>query len=156
MVKSTGRFSRSIKNLSKSKNRLISNCSFQFANPEGTDLYRESHDYRFEHNKPKVRAERAAAAAYKGTSGKANPNPYRKIDDITSGKHVHDWVRATDFYSQQNGWLLSKDYIDRHLSGMTGVSLADIKQAPELAKTLDMAKIAKMARDPMGAESRKP
>jgi putative FmdB family regulatory protein len=72
---------------SKSKKRLVSNCSFQFANPVGTDIWRESHDYRFEHNKPKVRAERAAAAAYKGTSGKANPTPYRKIDDISSGKH---------------------------------------------------------------------
>ena len=72
---------------SKSKKKLISNFGFQFGNPVGTDLWRESHDFRFEHNKPKVRAERAAAAAHKGTNGKTNPTPYHKIDDISSGKH---------------------------------------------------------------------
>lgn len=34
---------------SKRKVKLITGCSYQFANPIGTDRYNNSHDYRFKH-----------------------------------------------------------------------------------------------------------
>jgi putative FmdB family regulatory protein len=71
---------------SKSKKKLISICSFTFANPEGTDRYNNSHDYRYKHKINKeggVRDERAAAEA----ASHVGPNPYNNIDDISHGKH---------------------------------------------------------------------
>lgn len=65
---------------SKRKTRMISACNFMFAQPEGTDRWNSEsggHGYRFEHNKPKVRAERAAAQA----AGDSN-TPYNPINDI--------------------------------------------------------------------------
>jgi putative FmdB family regulatory protein len=63
------------------KVQKIHNFSFSFANPDGTDLWRSSHDYRFKHNLPKVLKEREAAerASHVGAT------PYRKIDDISKG-----------------------------------------------------------------------
>ena len=49
---------------SKSKEKLMSACSYQFSNPEGTDRWNSEssgHDYRFHHNLPKVLAERQRA-----------------------------------------------------------------------------------------------
>jgi putative FmdB family regulatory protein len=68
---------------SKRKSRIISGVSFSFANPEGTDLWSRSHDYRFKTKLPKATAEREAAqkASHMGE------HPYNKIDDISSGKH---------------------------------------------------------------------
>jgi len=65
---------------SKSKKKLMSSCKCQFANPEGTDRWNSEssgHDYRFNHNLPKVLAERQKAEE----AGK-NPNPYNKINDF--------------------------------------------------------------------------
>ena len=65
---------------SKSKIKLMSTCNYAFANPEGTDRWNSEssgHDYRFNHNLPKVLAERQKAEE----AGKS-PNPYNKIDDI--------------------------------------------------------------------------
>lgn len=65
---------------SKSKTKLMSTCNYAFANPEGTDRWNSEsggHDYRFNHNLPKVIAERQKAAEKGG-----NANPYNKINDI--------------------------------------------------------------------------
>jgi len=71
---------------SKSKRKLISACHCVFSNPVGTDLYENSHDYRFHHEQDKkggVRDQRAAAEA----ASHVGPSPYNEIDDISSGKH---------------------------------------------------------------------
>lgn len=76
---------------SASKNRIMSVPSFAFAQPEGTDKYNNSHDYRFYHNHEKeggIRDQRAQAEAmshmganpYKDTSGK----------DIELDTGIHD------------------------------------------------------------------
>jgi hypothetical protein len=63
--------------------------SINFANPVGTDRWNSDsrgHDYRFKHNMDKPggpRDQRVAAAR----ASKVGPDPYRKIDDISSGKH---------------------------------------------------------------------
>lgn len=68
---------------SKRKEMLVGGGNFNFANPVGTDRWCNSHDYRFYHNLPNVRAQRAAAeAASKGD----NPYP-EEIDDISCGKY---------------------------------------------------------------------
>jgi predicted nucleic acid-binding Zn ribbon protein len=67
---------------SKSKTKLMSACSYQFSNPEGTDRWNSEssgHDYRFNHNLPKVLSERQRAEE----AGK-NPNPYNDINDIAN------------------------------------------------------------------------
>lgn len=68
---------------SKNKEKLPSHFSFNFTNPVGTDRWNNSHDYRFHHNLPNVRAQREAAekASHMGT------DPYKEIDDISSGKY---------------------------------------------------------------------
>lgn len=66
---------------SKRKTRLISACNFMFAQPEGTDRWNSEsggHGYRFEHNKPKVMAEREAAQK----ASHVGENPYNAINDI--------------------------------------------------------------------------
>lgn len=74
---------------SKKKNRLISSPSFAFSDPVGTDRWNNSstgHDYRFKHNIPKVKEERALAEAvsHMGT------NPYGDSNDIEMDVGVHD------------------------------------------------------------------
>ncbi len=66
----------------KKELRMSSGPGFSFANPEGTDRWR-SHDYRFYHNLPNAKAERAIAAK----ASKVGQNPYKKIDDVSGGKH---------------------------------------------------------------------
>ena len=63
---------------SKQKTKLMSVCNFQFSNPEGTDRYNNSHDYRFHHKQKDVRAERTAAqkASHMGE------NVYNPINDL--------------------------------------------------------------------------
>jgi putative FmdB family regulatory protein len=71
---------------SKKKTSLISNIQFMFSNPEGTDRYANSHDYRFRHQMDKpggVRDQRKTAEK----SSHVGPTPYREIDDISSGKN---------------------------------------------------------------------
>lgn len=73
---------------SKNKNEVFG-CSVRFSNPVGTDRWNsesKGHDYRFKYNMDKPggpRDQRAMAAR----ASKVGPNPYRKIDDISSGKH---------------------------------------------------------------------
>ena len=67
---------------SKKKTKKMTLCSFIFAQPEGTDKWRNSHDYRFKHKLPKAQEERRAAEAHAKQS-----DPYNKIDDINSGKY---------------------------------------------------------------------
>lgn len=57
----------------------MSAISFNFANPVGTDRHTNSHDYRFKHNLPKVRAERQAAEAVAGFE-----QPYETINDLNN------------------------------------------------------------------------
>lgn len=67
---------------SKSKTKLMSTCNYAFANPEGTDRWNSEsggHDYRFNHNLPKVIAERQNAAEKGG-----NASPYNKINDLNN------------------------------------------------------------------------
>ena len=71
---------------SKRKIQLATACNFQFSNPEGTGRWisdSTGHDYRFKHNLPKVLEERKKAEL----ASKSGANPYRKIDDISSGNN---------------------------------------------------------------------
>lgn len=68
---------------SSKKVKLISQSSFNFKNPEGTDRWNNSHDYRFNTVLPKRKAEREAAEK----KSHVGPNPYKNIDDISSGKN---------------------------------------------------------------------
>ncbi len=65
---------------SKSKVKLMTTCSFAFAQPEGTDKWNSEsagHDYRFKHKLPQVIEERKnAELANKGAL------PYNQIDDL--------------------------------------------------------------------------
>lgn len=71
---------------SHEKERLMSACSMNFTNPVGTKIWTSEsggHDYRFRHNLPNVRKQRADAevASHMGKT------PYRHIDDISSGRN---------------------------------------------------------------------
>jgi putative FmdB family regulatory protein len=46
---------------SEKKETVIGDFAFSFKNPEGTDMWRKSHDYRFRYNLPRVLKEREAA-----------------------------------------------------------------------------------------------
>jgi len=68
------------------KEKIVSNCAFNFTNPIGTDRWNstdQGHDYRFNWNKPNVAKQRQMAEkmSHMGTK------PYADIDDISSGKH---------------------------------------------------------------------
>ena len=71
------------------KTEIVGAPSVNFTNPVGTDRWNsesKGHDYRFRHNMDKpggTRDQRAAAAR----ASKVGAEPYRRIDDISSGKH---------------------------------------------------------------------
>ena len=76
---------------SSSKTRLIGCPNFKFAQPEGTDRYNNSHDYRFHHeyNKPggtKDQREQAEALSHMG----ANPYGDTSASDIELDTGIHD------------------------------------------------------------------
>ena len=74
---------------SKSKLKLMSAPSFNFSNPEGTKRWNNvstGHDYRFKHNIPKVKQERAMAEAMSHMGG----NPYGSGDDTEMDVGIHD------------------------------------------------------------------
>lgn len=64
-------------------------CSVSFVNPTGTDKWNsdsKGHDYRYKYNMDRpggVRDQRKHAEAH----SRVGNDPYRKIDDISSGKH---------------------------------------------------------------------
>jgi putative FmdB family regulatory protein len=64
------------------KTRLITSCNFQFAQPEGTDRWNNSHDYRFYHKQPKIKETRTNAMA----KSHVGPSPYNAINDLKSDK----------------------------------------------------------------------
>lgn len=65
---------------SRSKTKLMTTCSFAFAQPEGTDKWNSEsagHDYRFKHKLPQVIEDRKnAELAHRGA------DPYNHIDDL--------------------------------------------------------------------------
>ena len=68
------------------KEKLVSNCSFNFENPVGTDRWNstdQGHDYRFNYNLPNVKKQREAAEqkSHMGT------DLYKDYGDIESGKY---------------------------------------------------------------------
>ncbi len=67
---------------SKNKEKLLNSCNFTFAQPEGTDRWNKSHDYRFYHKQPGIRKERENAVAKSHMGSK----PYNDINDLTSDK----------------------------------------------------------------------
>jgi DNA-directed RNA polymerase subunit RPC12/RpoP len=69
----------------KKQSIFTASCSFNFVNPQGTDRWNNSHDYRYKHNIPKVIEERANAEKNSHMGG--TPQIYQGIDDINSGKH---------------------------------------------------------------------
>lgn len=76
---------------SKSKIKLMSAPAFSFANPEGTDRWNSSstgHDYRFKHNIPKVKEERAMAEAMSHMG--ANPYGAGGDADLDLDTGIHD------------------------------------------------------------------
>lgn len=75
---------------SKKKTKLISCCSFNFANPEGTDRWNNSqtgHDYRYKFKQPQVRKEREMAEAM---SHMGNPYVDNTGNDLDLGEGIHD------------------------------------------------------------------
>lgn len=75
---------------SKKKEKLLSIANFQFAQPEGTDRWNsdsKGHDYRFKHNIPKVKQERAMAEAM---SHMGNPYMDNSASDIELDTGIHD------------------------------------------------------------------
>ncbi len=68
---------------SDKKEKQVSNFSFAFSNPVGTDRWENSHEYRYKHKAPTVAGERENAAA----KSHMGSEPYSNIDDITSGNH---------------------------------------------------------------------
>ena len=74
---------------SSRKTEVVGCPSVNFSNPVGTDRWNSEsggHDYRFKYNMDKpggTRDQRAAAAR----ASKVGAEPYRRIDDISSGKH---------------------------------------------------------------------
>jgi putative FmdB family regulatory protein len=77
---------------SAEKTEIVGCPSVNFTNPVGTDRWNSEstgHDYRFKHNMDKpggTRDQRTAAAR----ASKVGAEPYRRIDDISSGKHFGD------------------------------------------------------------------
>ncbi len=65
------------------KEKLVSTCAFQFSNPVDTDRYNNSHDYRYKHKQPKIKAERENAMKKSHMGDK----PYRDIDDTRLDKN---------------------------------------------------------------------
>jgi len=76
---------------SKSKNKLPTACSFQFANPIGTDKWNSDgtgHDYRYKYNQPNVRKEREMARknSHMGTKPYGNYNDRKEgVQDKVDG-----------------------------------------------------------------------
>ena len=68
---------------SSKKVKLVSAGNFAFSNPVGTDKWNNSHDYRYNTVLPKKKKEREEAAK----SSHVGANPYKKIDDISSGEN---------------------------------------------------------------------
>jgi hypothetical protein len=65
---------------SKKKEKIMSACNFNFANPVGTDRWnseKSGHDYRFKHKLPSVIKERKNAEIAGKTA-----QPYKKINDL--------------------------------------------------------------------------
>lgn len=74
---------------SSKKFKLISSCNFKFSNPIGTDRWNSDstgHDYRFKHNIPKVKNERAIAEQLSHMGS----NPYGNSNDIEMDVGIHD------------------------------------------------------------------
>lgn len=62
---------------SANKHKQVSTCTCIFNQPEGTDLWRNSHDYRFRTKLPKAQEEREKAKAKALTkNGLMSANPY--------------------------------------------------------------------------------
>jgi putative FmdB family regulatory protein len=69
---------------SSSKDKLMSVVNSSFNQPEGTDKWHNSQDIRYYKGAlPKAKEVRQNAAK----ESLAGPNPYRSIDDISSGEH---------------------------------------------------------------------
>jgi putative FmdB family regulatory protein len=69
---------------SKSKTKLMTTCSFAFAQPEGTDRWNSEssgHDYRFHHKLPKVIEERMRAEQHRGEEKNAAYNPINDLEN---------------------------------------------------------------------------
>ena len=64
---------------SSEKTKMVSCFSFRFGDPVGTDVWNNSHDYRFKHKLPSAVAERKASDERLNGA-----NPYPEIDDLNS------------------------------------------------------------------------
>lgn len=73
---------------SKKKEKLISCANFKFAQPEGTDRWNNSHDFRFKTNLPKVLEERKRAEMLSHMGG--DPYTDTSAKDIELDTGVHD------------------------------------------------------------------
>jgi putative FmdB family regulatory protein len=74
---------------SNKKIEIVGCPSVKFTNPVGTDRWNsdsQGHDYRFKYNMDKPGGTRDQRKAAEKAS-KVGPNPYRHIDDISSGKN---------------------------------------------------------------------
>ncbi|MSP24473.1 MAG: hypothetical protein EXR75_04780 [Myxococcales bacterium] len=65
--------------------------------------------------------------------------------DITSGKHVHDWVQATEYGNAQMGPLLTREDIAARIGGLAGAH-PGAGETAQIDPTL-LTKFAKVARD---------
>lgn len=78
---------------SKKKEKRISAPNFAFAQPEGTDKWNSEssgHDYRFKHNIPKVKEERAMASALSHMGTDPYGGSEMLAEDIELDTGIHD------------------------------------------------------------------
>ena len=68
---------------SQNKEHVMSLTSFSFTNPQGTDRWNNSHDYRFKSKQPALAQQRKIAERTSHMGSK----PYNNIDDVSSGKY---------------------------------------------------------------------
>lgn len=78
---------------SKKKEKIMSSPSFAFAQPQGTDKWNsmsKGHDYRFKHNIPKVKEERAMAEALSHMGTDPYGSNQMLANDIELDTGIHD------------------------------------------------------------------
>ena len=66
---------------SSSKKRVLTTSNVSFKQPEGTDLWNRSHDYRWKTKLSEIAKQKEKTPP---------PKVYNDIDDISSGKHFGD------------------------------------------------------------------
>jgi len=68
-----------------------------------------------------------------------------QASDLTSGKHVHDWVKAGDAGAMRSGRLMSQEEADQRAAGVVGASVEGMRD-PSLMGTVEQHEMLDMVR----------